>query len=64
MAQQGFAHESEWVQRVEHKADALLIRRVAEEDEVDEQYLAPAASLDSGLDHLPKDKEQQVERTM
>lgn len=61
MAQQGFAHESEWVQRVEHKADALLIRRVAEEDE---QYLAPAASLDSGLDHLPKDKERQVERTM
>ncbi|XP_016533291.1 uncharacterized protein LOC103146684 [Poecilia formosa] len=49
----------EWVQRVEHKADALLIRRVAEEDEVEEQYLPPSASLDLDLGHLPQDKQQQ-----
>lgn len=50
----------EWVERIEHKADAMLIRRVPEEDEADEQYLPPAGSLDYDLSHLPEDKQQQV----
>ncbi|MEQ2281061.1 hypothetical protein AMECASPLE_026546 [Ameca splendens] len=45
---------------MEHKADAMLIWRVPEEDEVDKQYLPPVGSLDLDLGHLPKDKQQKV----
>lgn len=49
------------VQRPESKTEVMLIRRVLEEEEVDEQYLHPSgALLDCDLSHLSEDKQLHV----
>uniref|UniRef100_A0A8C5GD01 Gypsy retrotransposon integrase-like protein 1 n=1 Tax=Gouania willdenowi TaxID=441366 RepID=A0A8C5GD01_GOUWI len=49
----------EWVDRP-GKGEVLLIRKVPEDEEMEEQYLPAAASLDMHLSHLPEEKQQQV----
>lgn len=46
----------ELVDRPDKKAEVLLIRKVLEDEEVEEQYLPAAASLDLDLSHLPEEK--------
>ena len=50
----------EWVERPDKKAEVLLIKRVPEDEEVEEQYLPAAASLHLDLSHLPEGKQLQV----
>ena len=51
----------EWVQRPEKRTEVMLVKRVLEEEEGDEQYL-PSSSppVDFDLDHLPEDLQHQV----
>uniref|UniRef100_A0A3B3HAG4 Gypsy retrotransposon integrase-like protein 1 n=3 Tax=Oryzias latipes TaxID=8090 RepID=A0A3B3HAG4_ORYLA len=50
----------EWVERAEKEQQVLLIRRIPEEDEVDEQYLSSTLSPNQDLDHLSKEQQLQV----